>query len=111
MEHDWEWFPWAYQVPVRFNRWWPPSPVSHRAQNVLFDQLIRLPSGLSVPVTNCHPGATIAFWPWYCPVEVSPFSLVKLRNAPLSLIEACFVESPWTHQLPGKAADRGLGGN
>ena len=100
-----------YQVPVRFSRWCPPPPVLHRAQNVPFDQLIWLPSGLSVPVTNCHPGATMPFWPWYCPVEVSPFSLVKVRNTPLSLMEACLVGSPWAHQPPVKAADRGLGGD
>src|SRR6202789_1206584 len=109
MEHDWARFPCAYQAPVRFGR--APPPVLHRAQNVPFDQLILLPSWLSVPVTNCHPGATMAFCPWYCPGEVLPLSLVNVGNAPLSAMEACFVGSPWAHQAPVKAAACGLGGN
>src|SRR3984885_12169226 len=108
MEQDLERSPWAYQVPVRFSRCPPPPPPPpelHLAQNVPFDQLIWLPSWLRVPVVNCHPGATMPVCPWSCPGEVSPFSLVKVRNAPLLLIEACFVGSPWAHHAPVKAAD------
>src|ERR1700728_1100806 len=113
MEQDCERSPCAYQVPVRLSRLWlpPPLPESHLAQNVPFDQLIRLPSGLRVPVTNCHPGALILFCPCSCPGEVSPLSLVKVRKAPLLLIDACFVESPWAHQAPVKAAADWFGGN
>src|SRR5580704_13076271 len=113
IEHDLERSPCAYHVPVRFSRLWPPPPPPelHRAQNVPFDQLIWLPSGLRVPLTNCHPGATMPVCPWYCPVDVSPFSFVNVRNAPLSLIEACLVGSPWAHHAPVNAADCGFGGN
>src|ERR1700722_20424184 len=106
MLQDWDRFPCAYQVPVRLSRLWPPPPPElHLAQNVPFDQLIWLPSGLSVPVTNCHPGATMPVCPWYCPGEVSPFSLVSVRKAPLLLIEACLVGAPWAHQAPVRAPD------
>ena len=43
-------------------------------------------------------------------MDVSPFSLVRFRKAPLSLIEACFEGSPCAHQAPAnfEACDPGI---
>jgi hypothetical protein len=48
--------------------------------------------------------ATIWFDPWRFPIDVSPLSFVRFKNAPLLLIEACFVRSPCTHQVPKNPA-------
>src|SRR5580692_2605768 len=54
-----------YQVPSIRGRFQPPPPppLLQRAQYVPLDQLICEPSGVSVPVTNCQPGALIMLGP------------------------------------------------
>jgi CubicO group peptidase (beta-lactamase class C family) len=80
----------------------PPPPLLQRAQNVPLDQLMRMPSAVNVPCTNCHSSATKTFCciPCKCPIEVLPLSFVRLKNAPLLLIDACLAGSPCAHQAP-----------
>src|SRR5579872_1127399 len=92
--------PLRYQVPSMRGRRQPPPPplLLQRCQLVPLDQLICEPSGVSVPVTNCQPGADITFGPCRVPGDVSPCSLVRLKKTPpLLVIEACLFGSPCAH--------------
>src|ERR1700733_522215 len=96
--------PSAYHFPVRLNGD-GAGVAGQRAQKVPLDQSIWLRSGVSFPLTEAQPGATIRVGPSPRPMEPSPIPLFRIMKLPLSLIEARQARSPCAHHSPKKADD------
>src|SRR5271163_4790529 len=96
--------PSAYHFPVKLTGD-GAGVAGQRAQKVPLDQSIWLASGVSFPVTEPQPGATIRVGPSPRPMEASPIPLLSRIKLPLSLIEARQARLPCPHHSPKKALD------
>lgn len=85
--------PSAYHFPVKLSGD-GAGVAGQRAQKVPLDQSIWLRSGVSFPITEPQPGATIRVGPSPSPMEAAPTPLLRMIKLPLSLIEALQARLP-----------------